>query len=150
MPDRVFLSQDKNRMDKIFVTDKYREGPKVAYVKESAVKEDARVIRALEGALEITNKLLHRRVQADRERREVEFMLKHRDECMLQWVEPGSAIDPHGETADATIISRATVSDCINMARAQAEEREGRMSGMDDRDHLLNFMALHWAEPVRE
>lgn len=74
-------------------------------------------------------------------------LLESRHETMLQWREPRLACGPEGNDLDAHIILRATVHDCINMQRHVAKAA-GRPTMGDDGNHLLDFMATHWAQAV--
>ena len=76
-------------------------------------------------------------------------LLESRHETLLQWCEPWSACGPEGNDLNAHIILRATVHDCINMQRRVAKAA-GRSTMGDDRNHLLDFMAIHWARVVEE
>ena len=71
-------------------------------------------------------------------------LLESRHETMLQWCEPWPACGPEGNDLDAHIILRATIHDCINMQRRVAKAA-GRPTMGDDENHLLDFMAIHWA-----
>lgn len=75
---------------------------------------------------------------------EIKEMLEQRHALKLLWVEPWQACGPEGNPLDAHIELRATVHDCINMSRAAAKQA-GRPTMGDDRNHLLDFMAVHWA-----
>ena len=74
-------------------------------------------------------------------------LLESRHETMLQWCEPWPACGPEGNDLDAHIILRATIHDCINMQRRVAKAA-GRPTASDDENHLLDFMAIHWARVV--
>ena len=74
-------------------------------------------------------------------------LLESRHETLLQWCEPWPASGPEGNDLDAHIILRATVHDCINLSR-YAARHAGRPTMGDDRNHLLDFMAIHWARVV--
>lgn len=76
-------------------------------------------------------------------------LLESRHTTMLQWCEPWPACGPEGNDLDAHIILRATVHDCINMQRRVAKAA-GRPTIGDDGNHLLDFMAIHWAQVVEE
>ena len=76
-------------------------------------------------------------------------LLESRHETLLQWCESWSACGPEGNDLNAHIILRATVHDCINMQRRVAKEA-GRSTMGDDVNHLLDFMAIHWARVVEE
>ena len=71
-------------------------------------------------------------------------LLESRHETMLQWCEPWPACGPEGNDLDAHVILRACVHDCINMQRILAKAA-GRPTMGDDENHLLDFMAIHWA-----
>jgi len=74
-------------------------------------------------------------------------LLESRHETMLQWCEPCPACGPEGNDLDAHIILRATIHDCINLQR-RAAKQAGRPTMGDDGNHLLDFMAIHWARVV--
>ena len=75
------------------------------------------------------------------------IILEHRHETFLEWKEPWSACGPEGNRLDAHITLRASVHDCINMQRAAAKSH-GHPTMGDDYNHLLDFIAVHWAEVV--
>lgn len=74
-------------------------------------------------------------------------MLEQRHMLKLAWAEPWPACGPEGNAIDAHIELRATVHDCINLSRAVAKAA-GRPTMGDDENHLLEFLAVHWAVPV--
>lgn len=74
-------------------------------------------------------------------------LLESRHETMLQWCEPWPACGPEGNDLDAHIILRATIHDCINIQRRVAKAA-GQQTMGDDANHLLDFMAIHWAQVV--
>jgi len=74
-------------------------------------------------------------------------LLESRHETMLQWCEPWPACGPEGNDLDAHIILRATIHDCINLQRLAAKAA-GRPTMGDDGNHLIDFMAIHWARVV--
>lgn len=76
--------------------------------------------------------------------RELSDLLERRHEAQLEWCEPWLACGPEGNDLDAHVTLRATVHDCINMQRRAAREA-GRQTMGDDANHLLDFMAVHWA-----
>ncbi len=76
----------------------------------------------------------------------VDEMLEQRHTLKLLWVEPWRACGPEGNEISAHIEIRATVHDCINMCRAAAKERGASTMG-NDAEHLLDFIAVHWATP---
>jgi hypothetical protein len=78
---------------------------------------------------------------------EVNDWLESRHTKYVTWVEPWAACGPEGNELNAHVILRATVHDCINMSRLVAKAN-GHSTMGGDRDHLLNFMAVHWAEVV--
>lgn len=75
---------------------------------------------------------------------EILTLLESRHETTLQWCEPWPACGPEGNDLHANVTIRATVHDCINMQRRVAKAA-GRATVGDDANHLLNFMAAHWA-----
>jgi hypothetical protein len=72
-------------------------------------------------------------------------MLELRHETWLQWYEPWPATGPEGNELYADIVLRATVHDCVNLSRKAAKEA-GRPTQGDDANHLLDFIAVHWAK----
>jgi len=74
-------------------------------------------------------------------------LLESRHQTMLQWCEPRPACGPEGNDLDAHITLRATIHDCINLQR-RAAKSEGRPTMGDDKNHLLDFIAIHWARVV--
>lgn len=76
-------------------------------------------------------------------------MLERRHEVKLEWFEPWPACGPEGNELDAHIDLRATVHDCINMQRRAFKAAGGNPMG-DDAERLLDFIAVHWAQPVKE
>lgn len=83
------------------------------------------------------------------EKRSLEELLEGRHELMLQWCEPWPACGPEGNDLDAHIILRATIHDCINLQRRVAKAA-GRPTMGDDGNHLLDFIAIHWARVVKD
>jgi hypothetical protein len=78
---------------------------------------------------------------------EIEALLESRHTTFLQWVEPWSACDPEENEVIAHVVLQATVHDCINLAR-RAAQSAGRPTMGKDGDHLLDFIAIHWAQVV--
>lgn len=74
-------------------------------------------------------------------------LLESRHDTLLQWFEPWSACGPEGNDLDAHITLMATVHDCINLSRYAARQA-GRETMGNDGNHLLDFMAIHWARVV--
>jgi len=74
-------------------------------------------------------------------------LLESRHEKSLTWVEPWPACGPEGNALDAYITLKATVHDCINLQRMAAKEA-GRPTMGGDAEHLIDFMATHWAAVV--
>ena len=79
----------------------------------------------------------------------VNFLLETRHETWLQWCEPWTACGPEGNEVTAHVVLQATVHDCINLAR-RAAQSAGRPTMGNDSDHLLDFMAIHWAAVMSE
>ena len=75
-------------------------------------------------------------------------LLEARHETLLQWCEPWPACGPEGNEVTAHVVLQATVHDCIGLER-RAAQSAGRHRGNDD-DHLLDFMAIHWAAVMSE
>ena len=76
----------------------------------------------------------------------VEEMLEKRHTLKLLWMEPWQACGPNGVELTAHIELRATVNDCINMSRV-VSKASGFPTDGDDANHLLYFIAVHWATP---
>ena len=74
----------------------------------------------------------------------VNSLLEARHKTWLQWHEPWPACGPEGHNMDAHVVLQATVHDCINLARRSAKSA-GRPTIGRDREHLLDFIAVHWA-----
>jgi hypothetical protein len=71
-------------------------------------------------------------------------LLENRHTIYLEWVEPWTSCGPEGNDLPAHVIHRATVHDCVNMARLAAKKRGASTMGQDA-DFLLDFVAVHWA-----
>jgi hypothetical protein len=83
---------------------------------------------------------------------------------LLEWVEPASGVSADGAPVTVTMISRASVADCIALQRSAAAHAylahvarlrsasdpsaDGPRCINSDRELLLDFMAVHWAVPV--
>jgi hypothetical protein len=80
---------------------------------------------------------------------EVNDWLESRHTKYVTWVEPWAACGPEGNELNAHVILRATIHDCINMRRLVAKA-EGHSPMGGDRDRLLDFMAIHWAEVAHD
>lgn len=78
---------------------------------------------------------------------DVDQMLEHRDTVYLSWVDPWEALDLELKVFTACVHHRATVHDCIGIARERAA-RLGYPPYPNDREALLDFIAIMWAEPV--
>jgi hypothetical protein len=87
---------------------------------------------------------------------------------VLRWFEPRPALAAQGETIDARVELRASVHDCVNLARAAAAAAHGHVAtrradirlevatetapprlpvpDMSDADLLAEFIVVHWAE----
>jgi len=81
--------------------------------------------------------------------RSLTYLLENRHTRYLEWVEPHPASGPEGNDLTAHVTLRATVHDCVNMSRLQARAA-GRPTQGGDADHLSNFIAINWAEIVKE
>jgi len=79
----------------------------------------------------------------------LEQLLENRLTAELEWFEPWPAVGPEGNSLYANITLRATVHDCVNMARAIAKER-GKSTMGNDREFLLDFIAVNFAHEVLE
>ena len=77
----------------------------------------------------------------------IEEMLERRHELKLAWNEPWPATGPEGNHVDAHVELRATVHDCVNLARSVAKQHGHPTMGRDA-EFLGDFIAVHWAEPV--
>ena len=78
---------------------------------------------------------------------EINEILETRHETYLSWEDPHPACGPEGNELYAHVEHRATVHDCINMARAVAKANGHPTMGNDDR-FLEDFMAVHWAKVI--
>lgn len=74
-------------------------------------------------------------------------LLEDRHLVLLEWSEPWPALGPEGNELTACVTYRATVHDCINMARLVAKQRGWPIVG-NDAEHLFEFMTIHWAREV--
>lgn len=74
-------------------------------------------------------------------------LLERRHVAQLEWQEPRPACGPEGNPLDAHLTLRASVHDCINLQRLAAL-KAGRPTLGDDANHLLDFVASHWAKVV--
>lgn len=74
----------------------------------------------------------------------VEQMLELRHETYLMWPEPWPACGPEGNELLAHVRLSASVHDCVNMQR-RAAKAAGRQTMGEDEQHLLDFIAVHWA-----
>lgn len=77
-----------------------------------------------------------------------EELLEGRHEIFLEWCEPWQGCGPEGNDLVAHVKLQATVHDCINMQRYYARSKGCPTMGEDER-HLDEFMAVHWASPVK-
>ena len=75
-------------------------------------------------------------------------LIEGRHAIWLEWNEPWPATAPQGDVIDAHVKIRATVHDCINLARSVAKAA-GRPTMGQDEEFLLDFIAIHWASEVR-
>lgn len=99
-----------------------------------------------EGYLAFAKLVLDCYPQAKREL-SAEYLLEHRHTQLLCWGEPWPSCGPEGNHLDSFVEMRATVHDCINMERLTAKKL-GRSTMGNDKDFLLDFIAVHWAIPV--
>lgn len=76
-----------------------------------------------------------------------EDMLEKRHELFLEWNEPWEACGPEGNKLDSHVVLKATVHDCVNMARLQAKAHNQPTMG-NDSEFLRDFIAVHWAKPI--
>jgi len=74
----------------------------------------------------------------------LEQMLEARMTTELEWCELWPSAGPEGNSLDANVKLRATVHDCINLARAVARHNRKPTMG-NDREFLLDFIAVHAA-----
>ena len=75
-------------------------------------------------------------------------MLECRHRLYLEWDTPLPTCGPEGNELVGHTTTRATVHDCVNMARRAAiEAAKGRPVKEDDMSLLADFMAVHWARP---
>ena len=75
----------------------------------------------------------------------LDAVIETRLEIELEWCEPWPSTGPEGNALDAHVKLRATVHDCVNMARHIAKAH-GESTMGNDKDFLLDFIAVHWAE----
>lgn len=73
-----------------------------------------------------------------------EQLLEGRHEYCLSWSEPCQACGPEGNDLAAHVEHRVTVHDAINMSRLAARSA-GRPTAGRDEEHLMDFIAVHWA-----
>ena len=64
-------------------------------------------------------------------------------EKILRWVDPNPALDKDLNEIDATIWHYATEKDCIDMQRLYGAQMGN--PPLNDKDLLLDFIAIHWA-----
>lgn len=75
-------------------------------------------------------------------------MLEQRHTLFLEWSEPREARSADGVSLEAHLTCRATVHDCVNMARlARFQYDLASGPGMDE-DLLNDFISVHWASVV--
>ena len=75
-------------------------------------------------------------------------MLERRHELKLGWIEPWPACGPEGNDLSSHVEMRATVHDCVNMNRLSYRQKGFSTTGNDEQ-HLLDFIAVNWATPVK-
>jgi hypothetical protein len=80
---------------------------------------------------------------------DIQQMLAHRDTVYLEWADPWPGIDAEEDGVTCRVSSRATVADCLNMARYSAVCNDLKVPS-DEKDLLLDFIATMWAEPVED
>jgi hypothetical protein len=84
-----------------------------------------------------------RLVMNDKELNEkIESLLESRHETILHWNEPWPACGPEGNDLIAHVTLSASIHDCINLQRRLAKSH-GRETMGNDKEHLLDFMAIH-------
>jgi len=74
--------------------------------------------------------------------------LENRHTTILQWDEPRRGKDAQGNEVTAHVTMRATVHDCINMARF-AEDFAGP-TNTNEAELLNNFIAVNWAHEAND
>ena len=72
-------------------------------------------------------------------------LLDSRHRARIVWGEPWPACGPEGNRVDAHVELSVSVHDCINLQRAAAKQA-GRPTTGDDKQHLLDFISVHWAQ----
>ena len=78
-------------------------------------------------------------------------MIGRRHELKLEWVEPLSTLGPEGEEVPTgNLVLSATVHDCVNHTRWVHAQIVGDHAKETDEELLMDFMAVHWAQPVKE
>lgn len=79
----------------------------------------------------------------------IEESLKNRHTARLEWSEPWPAMGADGHPVTASITLRATVHDCINLARIEAI-RHDSPTRYDDAALLRDFISVFWAYVVQD
>lgn len=77
----------------------------------------------------------------------IDDLLENRHTAELEWGEPWPATGPEGNDISAHITLRATVHDCVNLARSMAKAH-GMPTMGNDAEFLQEFIAVHWAAVV--
>jgi hypothetical protein len=76
-----------------------------------------------------------------------EELLAKWDFYELEWVDPFPALGMDGWKETATLRTRATVHDCVNMSRATAKQAGATKEQLENNTRLLDdFIAVHWAQ----
>lgn len=76
----------------------------------------------------------------------IKNLLENKHTTALEWCEPWQGVSEDLQTKTAHVRLRASVSDCILISRHYVKGIEKPQ--LDDEEHLLDFIAVHWAEPT--
>lgn len=79
----------------------------------------------------------------------IENLLENKHTAFLEWCEPWPATGTEGYEIIADVHIKATVYDCINLARSVAKAL-GRPWTENDAELLKDFVAVNWAYVVEE
>jgi hypothetical protein len=78
---------------------------------------------------------------------DVQQMLDQRHTLFLEWPEPWPGISPEEEGVTCFVSSRATVADCLDIARYLAVCADRKIPS-DEKNLLLDFIAVMLAKPL--
>lgn len=79
----------------------------------------------------------------------IEEMLANQETTYLEYVDPRAAVDASGAQYDACVKTVVSVKDAIGMQRHQNSLLRWK-PGQSDKDVLLDFIAVHWADAHHE